>query len=151
MSLYPVRNSVKALIIENDKLLCIRKTDEQGVYYILPGGGQEKNETFIETVKRECLEEIGAEVEVEKLMYIREYIAKNHEFSEYDDNHQVEYMFRCNLLSQPNEEKATNIDDGQNGIAWISIMDEKNNRVYPKVLVERLRSGYKEVYWGDIN
>ncbi|MCK5199463.1 MAG: NUDIX domain-containing protein [Spirochaetales bacterium] len=58
--MYPVRNSVKAIIIEDGKLLVIRKSDSDGYYYILPGGGQEKDETFIETVKRECMEELGA-------------------------------------------------------------------------------------------
>ena len=78
--MYPVRNSVKTIIMKNGKLLCIKKTDDNGHYFILPGGGQEKDETFVETVKRECMEELGAQVEVVALKYIREYIAKNHEF-----------------------------------------------------------------------
>jgi ADP-ribose pyrophosphatase YjhB (NUDIX family) len=149
--LYPVRNSVKALIIHDNKLLCIRKSDKEGSYYILPGGGQEKNETFIETVKRECLEELGAKIRVIGLKYIREYIGKNHEFAGNDDNHQVEYMFECMLLTQPDETKANHIDDGQNGIQWIEISNPESYRVYPKVLMERLRSNYPEIYWGDVN
>lgn len=149
--MYSVRNSVKALIIERNRLLCIRKTDASGPYYILPGGGQEKYETFPETLIRECREELGAEIEVGSLRYIREYIAKNHEFCGIDDNHQVEYMFACSLTSPPDRRKASHLDDGQDGIAWIAIPDNTVDRVYPKVLLQRLAAGYAEVYWGDVN
>ena len=149
--MYPVRNSVKAIIIKNDKLLCIRKSDKDGYYYLLPGGGQEKNETFIETVKRECFEEIGAEIKVLKLIYIREYIGKNHEFKNTDDNHQVEFMFECELISEPNTNNANNIDDGQNGIEWVDINNSNEYRVYPKILLARIKNKENNIYWGDIN
>ena len=148
--MYPVRNSVKALIFKNNNLLCIRKKDKNGSYYLLPGGGQEKNETFIDALIRECKEEIGATVKVGKLRYIREYIGKNHEFNETDNNHQVEYMFECELVDELDQKKATQLDDYQDGIEWLNIFEE-NNRVYPKVLLERLSNNYSEVYWGDVN
>lgn len=149
--MYPVRNSVKAIIITDNKLLCIKKSDDFGPYFVLPGGGQEKNETFVDTVRRECMEELGAKIRVGKLRYIREYIGKNHEFAENDDNHQVEYMFECELASNPDERLAANLDEGQDGIQWINILSPESQRVYPKVLVERLRNEYSDVYWGDIN
>jgi len=149
--MYPVRNSIKAIIIRNNKVLCVRKTDEFGYFYVLPGGGQEKDETFVEAVVRECKEEIGADVKVGKLRYIREYIGKNHEFREVDANHQVEFMFECDLMEEPNSEKASNQDEGQNGIEWIDIDAHKENRVYPKVLIRRLSVEYDDLYWGDIN
>jgi ADP-ribose pyrophosphatase YjhB (NUDIX family) len=148
--MHPVRNSVKALIIRDNKLLCIRKCDQYGAYYILPGGGQEKDETFIDTIIRECKEEIGSKIKVGKLKYIREYIGKNHEFSKTDIEHQVEYMFVCDLVEEPNLENATHFDEGQEGIEWVEITNS-NNRVYPKVLIERLNIKYEEIYWGDIN
>ncbi len=148
--MYPVRNSVKAIIIEDNKLLCIRKRDKYGDYFILPGGGQNKDETFVETLLRECQEELGSIVTVGKLKYIREYIGKNHEFSDTDDAHQVEYMFECDLIEQPNMDKATHLDEGQEGFRWVEIT-KSNKRVYPKVLIERLYDKYDDVYWGDIN
>lgn len=149
--MHPVRNSVKAIIRKDTRLLCIRKTDDHGNYFILPGGGQEKDETFIETVKRECLEEVGAHVEVGALKYIREYIGKNHEFKSTDTAHQVEYMFECTLLEEPDHQKASHLDEGQNGIEWVDILANPEPRVYPKVFIGRLKSGYEEVYWGDVN
>ena len=149
--MYPVRNSVKAVIIRDNMLLCIRKSDDDGYYYILTGGGQEKDETFIKTLERECIEEIGAKIKVESIKYIREYIGKNHEFRETDDAHQVEYMFNCTLLEEPNSNNATHLDDGQNGIEWISILGEPEPRLYPKILIGRLKTNYEEIYWGDVN
>ncbi|MEK6794008.1 MAG: NUDIX domain-containing protein [Spirochaetota bacterium] len=148
--MYPVRNSAKAIIIENNRLLCIRKTGAGGHYCILPGGGQEKNETFIDAVKRECREEIGAEVAVQGLTYIREYIARNHEFKEADDLHQVEFMFECELLTRPNMENASHLDGGQDGIVWVDIAAPEY-AVYPKVLLDRIRMHDRNIYWGDVN
>jgi len=149
--MYPVRNSVKALIIRDNRLLCIQKSDVYGSYYLLPGGGQEKHETFIETLKRECLEELGATVEVGRLRYIREYIGRNHEFSATDDAHQVEFMFECLLLTEPDAARASQLDDGQSGLAWVDIDELNALRVYPKVLIGHLLRGDTEVYWGDVN
>lgn len=147
----PVRNSVKAIIIRDNKLLCIKKSDSVGDYYLLPGGGQNKDETFEETVKRECCEELGAKISVNNLRYIREYIAKNHEFKETDNSHQVDFMFSCDLLTKPDFESAHEKDDGQSGIEWIDLAKSDEYRIYPKELLNRINSKFEEVYWGDIN
>jgi 8-oxo-dGTP pyrophosphatase MutT (NUDIX family) len=148
--MYPVRNSAKAIIMHKDRLLLIEKNNGQGSYYLLPGGGQDKDEAITDALKRECREELGAEVEVGRLRYIREYIGKNHEFAATDDLHQVEFMFECELVGEMDESRATNKDEGQTGFAWIALTDGKA-RVYPKALLERLRAGYEGVYWGDVN
>lgn len=49
------------VIIKNKKLLVI--LDEQG-YYKTPGGKKEGNETLKQTVRRETMEEVGAETKV---------------------------------------------------------------------------------------
>ncbi|MDG0875545.1 hypothetical protein L5D93_25215 [Paenibacillus thiaminolyticus] len=42
-----IRNAVRALIMEDDRLLCIKKErPEVGVYYALPGGAHGPNETL---------------------------------------------------------------------------------------------------------
>lgn len=80
----PVRNSAKALIIRENQLLCTKNKDQWGVFYLLPGGGQEPGENLPDTLRRECREEIGAGIVIGELRYIREYIGKNHEFAEWD-------------------------------------------------------------------
>ena len=64
----------------------------------LPGGGAEFGETLHEALHRECREEIGCDVEIGPLRFIREYIAAHHEFAAEDpEAHQIEYMFVCRL------------------------------------------------------
>jgi len=61
-----IRNAAKALIVNDNKILLNRCQNSTGyslgevceneIYFDLPGGGQNKYETMIEPVKRECLE-----------------------------------------------------------------------------------------------
>ena len=54
----PVRNSAKALVLHEGKILVNRCTSRFGDYYALPGGGQREGETLLEAVRRELLEEM---------------------------------------------------------------------------------------------
>lgn len=94
----PIRNSAKAVILHEGKLLLTKNQDPEGIYYLFPGGGQEPTEELKDAVVRECVEEIGQAVEVGELLFVREYIGKNHQFAEWDHEvHQVEFYYRCRL------------------------------------------------------
>ncbi|MEA1975825.1 MAG: NUDIX domain-containing protein, partial [Bacillota bacterium] len=94
-----IRNSIKAIIINNNKILLTHNEYGGEQFYLLPGGGQNHGETIIDALKRECLEEVNSSVDVLRLRFIREYIGKNHQFaSEDSDVHQVELMFECRLI-----------------------------------------------------
>jgi len=56
----PIREAARAVIIEDKKILLVHleKTNE----YKFPGGGVETNESLIDALKREVLEESGKEV-----------------------------------------------------------------------------------------
>lgn len=150
-----IRNSAKAIIIKDGKLLCTKNKDHFGIFYLLPGGGQNKGENIIEALKRECKEEIGAEVEVGDLKFVRDYIGKNHEFKEWDsDVHQIEYMFICFLKGEINYEKANEKDAYQIGLEWIDLKNLKEVRIYPKKLSEVIKEdgSFEDiVYLGDVN
>ena len=150
----PIRNSAKAIIIENDKLLLTKNIDPAGYFYLFPGGGQESGEKLKETVIRECIEEIGCHVTVSELMFIREYIGKNHEFAEWDfDIHQVEFYFRC-LLQSRNEPAVNgkNPDSWQVDVEWVSIDKLDEIRLYPKELGIKLKANlWRPIYLGDVN
>ena len=152
-----LRNSIKAIIKENNKMLFIKQQakDSGEVFYILPGGGQNGGETFIDTIKRECLEELGVDIEVGKIELIREYIGKNHEFSHKHSNiHQIEYMFSCSLKTPVDILKATRIDPEQTGYEWIDFVELKNENIYPKILKAVFNDKGEvmtNIYIGDIN
>lgn len=120
----PIRNSAKALIVRGGHVLAIEHGDEHGTYYALPGGGQEPGETLAEAVVRECREELGADVAVTGLAFIRERV------DEVPD-HRVEFVFRCTLLTELDSERATRPDDGQRGLAWLPLAYLEQTRFYP--------------------
>ncbi|KAB8126643.1 NUDIX domain-containing protein [Gracilibacillus oryzae] len=152
-----IRNSAKAVIIQNDRLLAIKKEDKDGHYYILPGGGQDHGENLHQALKRECMEEVNAEVEVGDVIFIREYIGKNHEHFEFDSTvHQTEYMFLCEINGKSERIGNGSVpDDGQIGVEWLSIAELLNYRLYPQTMrqyiVDYVEGKELPVYLGDIN
>jgi 8-oxo-dGTP diphosphatase len=152
-----IRNSAKAVIIHDHKLLAIKKEDKDGYYFVLPGGGQEQGENLNETLRRECIEEIGEEVEIEDLMFLREYIGKHHEYSASDFQvHRMELMFLCRLKERKeNIKNGISPDDGQIGVEWLPVSELLQHRLYPqkmrKYLIGYFNGEKPPTYLGDIN
>ena len=152
-----IRNSAKAIIIQGDKVLLTKNQDNDGYFYLFPGGGQEHGETIQQALIRECMEEVGQQVEIGELLHVREYIGKNHEYASDDfDVHQVEYYFISKIVNETKGNiEPTNPDSHQVGIEWIAINDLPEYRVYPKTLrkyiIKYLKGVKSPVYLGDIN
>ncbi|GAB6928136.1 NUDIX domain-containing protein [Paenibacillus sp. JCM 10914] len=151
----PIRNSAKAVIIQDQQILLTKNVDHLGEFYLFPGGGQEKGETLTQAVARECQEEIGRAVEVGDLLHLREYIGANHEFAQADgDVHQVEFYFACHLADEGDQFQGHNPDEMQTGVEWIALSDLDQIRIYPHSLVKPLSQGNaleKICYVGDTN
>ena len=152
----PVRLSIKGIIIKENALLCLKHQKAGDIYYTLPGGGQEWGETIPQAVQRECLEEANVLVQPNEVLFIRDYIAKNHEFAEENKQiHQVEIMMRCTLLEEKDAQDASQPDNHQIGIEWIPTSQLKATSLYPKVVKEKiigfLNGGTTLGYIGDVN
>jgi 8-oxo-dGTP pyrophosphatase MutT (NUDIX family) len=149
----PPRISVKALIIDAGRILLPLHRDDAGLYYILPGGGQEVGETSAEALVRECREELGVDVSVGELLGARDYIARNHEFAATDNAHQVELMFRCSLAGESAPVLGANPDPRQIGVEWVELVQLDRVRLYPRRLAEILatRGDVAFGYLGDVN
>ena len=151
------RVSAKAIIIRNGALLAIEKRDDLGPYFILPGGGQEQGESLHDAVKRECLEELNADVYVGELLFARDYIGKNHEFAAFDgDVHCLEVMFRCSVPSDYVAGEGSVPDEGQVGVRWLPLDGVDIQRLYPKLLRPILADSAgdaapRDPYLGDVN
>jgi len=150
-----VRNSAKAVILHDGKILTIQCLSwKKETFYILPGGGQEHGETLIQALQRECLEEIGCTVDVGRLLWLREYIGRNHEFAEvHKDLHGMELMFECRLPPGAEPRAGTNPDDGQVGLAWLEVRTIGDKLFYPQALKPVLQRPWSDspVYLGDVN
>lgn len=59
-----MRDRGSVVIIENDKVVLIKRTRDGSVYYVFPGGGLEKGETPAAGAAREAFEELGVKVKV---------------------------------------------------------------------------------------
>ncbi|WP_257967978.1 NUDIX domain-containing protein [Peribacillus deserti] len=151
-----IRNSVKAVIFNEGKVLVTKNQDREGIFYLFPGGGQEHGETFHETLRRECLEEIGQHVNIGELLFIREYIGKTHEYAQDDSKiHQIEYYFTCELKELNKDQAGIKPDPLQIGTEWIPLKDIMKYRLYPRAMRQNIidvYSGAKSpIYLGNIN
>lgn len=118
-----IRNSARSVIIVDNKLL-VTKMNNNGIFYLLPGGGQKPGELLTETVKRECKEEIQYNVKVNELLFVRE---------SFDDAEiqRVEFIFNCNLISKL-DNCAPIFDTMQCGLEWLNIYELSSLPLYPQ-------------------
>lgn len=150
-----IRSAARAIIICNGSLLATKMKDHRGVYYILPGGGQLPGETLEDAVRRECLEEVGLKVKVVRMLYVREYIGKNHTFSKrHKAFHQLEHVFECEVEDPTGACPGVETDNHQIGVNWLSLEAFQNIRFYPESIKPYItKDGLKfpSIYLGDCN
>lgn len=60
---------VRGIIIEGKQIVLIYRVKKDRQYYVFPGGGVERGEDYEQTLRRECLEELGINVEVKNQVY----------------------------------------------------------------------------------
>jgi ADP-ribose pyrophosphatase YjhB (NUDIX family) len=86
---------VAAIIRNGNKLLLVKEILESGrEYWIFPGGGVKFGENLKEALKREIKEELGMEIEIEKLLAFKEAI-----FPEYN-YHTIIFFFLAKPLGE---------------------------------------------------
>lgn len=140
-----IRNAAKAIIVNNGKILVNRNRNTLGdmcyglpegaVYYDLPGGGQNQYETLEEAVRRECLEETGYTVTVNRLAALYEEISTNERFrAEYARYaHKIHFIFVCGITGEkanPPTEKDLDMLEAE----WVDIGTIQDLPLYPEAV-----------------
>ena len=131
-----VRSTVKAIILNDGKVLLNRCNDpNNGNYYSLPGGGQQQYETLEEAILRECLEETGYTVAPVRFAALFEEICDDpfvqKKYAVYA--HKMLHIFICKLASDVVIEP-TETDSLQISSEWIDIKKINEINLLPKVV-----------------
>ena len=140
-----IRNSAKALIIRDDKMLAIKISDGKEEWYIMPGGGQEAEELLPAAVGREVSEELGLQVEVKDLAFVIEGLHG-------ENFHRVDLVFLCEYIDEV-ENAVLLSDTNQTGYAWLDIKTLNTAPLYPSKLRRQIMNLYEgkayQVYLGN--
>ena len=129
-----IRTSAKAVIIQNGKLLAIKLNDGNEEWYILPGGGQESEETLPQTVEREVREEAGIEVQCKDLLFVIEGIHG-------ECFHRIDLVFLCDYLGKA-ENAVLHSDTNQIGFDWLDISILNRLPLFPSKLRRPIMNFY---------
>lgn len=137
-----VRSTAKALIIKDNKILLNKCYDSNnGDYYSLPGGGQDKYENIYDAVIRECKEETGYEVTNIKFKGICEEICDNEDtrknYQQYA--HKLYHIFTCTPISDI-ASSPTETDDMQLSCEWINIDEVESIRILPEMIQNNIKN-----------
>ncbi|WP_422660587.1 NUDIX domain-containing protein [Paenibacillus sp. EC2-1] len=129
-----IRTAARAIIIQGGKLLVLRRIGAQGVFYVLPGGGQNHAESITDALKREVKEETDLVVLNHELLFINEFIAKrDSQFYELEpDVHQIDFTFLCEVRADREAKVGQTPDVHQIGIAWIPLDEITDYMAHPK-------------------
>ena len=128
------RNSAKAIVIHNGKMLVNRCESRYGEYYALPGGGQQTGELLGETVRRELLEETGYSVVPLQLSGIYERISQGRREG---NSHKIYFIFLCRLESEERR-MPTETDRFQIGCEWIDLRTAHRSNLFPRAIRDNL-------------
>lgn len=152
MNKYAIRTATKAIIIKEGKIL-LNKYFKNSTWYTLPGGGQDHNEDLKSNLQRECMEEMGAPVEVGEILFVREYIADHHNPSPKKSGyHQVNIIFECSLINDAFETPHQQ-DPNQVGVEWVPVDSLMEFKLYPLTIRQEIISHHKgvnrKIYLGE--
>ncbi|HAR87225.1 MAG TPA: DNA mismatch repair protein MutT [Clostridium sp.] len=140
-----IRNSAKALIIKDGKMLASKINDNGDIFYIMPGGGQESEETLEEAVRREVKEEFGLIVEPKTLEFVIEGVTG-------ESFHRVDLVFLCEYIKEIPDAEISG-DYNQIGFDWLPIENLMNEPLYPSKLRKQIMNLYNAeetvVYLGN--
>lgn len=148
--MHPLRVSVRAVCYRDDTLLLAEHRDDRGLWYILPGGGIQHNETLDQAFKREMLEETGGDVQMGDVLFVREVIADKLDTTYLPKHlHQIELFVEAKnfrQISQPSD-----MDKDQIGIVWMPLEKLPDLLFFPSTMISALQTrSFDKIYQGHI-
>ncbi|TCK08701.1 NUDIX domain-containing protein [Marinobacterium mangrovicola] len=132
-----IRNAVRGLIVRDNQVLLLKKDGYEtgGVRYALPGGGQDAGESLLDTLLRECEEEIGCRVTTGNLVSVNDFI-KRRDTEPVRWRHVVEFLFCCELPIGYRPHNGPAPDKHQVDVVWMPIDQLSDIQLFPQYLGE---------------
>ncbi|MEQ4305088.1 NUDIX domain-containing protein [Plantactinospora sp. B6F1] len=126
--------SVKAVVIEDDRILLVEYQYPGDTHYNLPGGRARYGEPLREALVRKVREETGAEVEVDRLLFVVEYVPERWDY-EFGDYQKVQFNFLCRMApGSPRPAMPEELDDKyQTAVSWVPLDEMEQLVLLPKV------------------
>lgn len=150
----PIRNTARALIMQDNNILLLRKDGyEQGERFALPGGGQDLGETLEQALHRECMEEIGSRVEIQTLAFVADCF-KPRDTPPGTTRHLVEFLFACTVPDNYIPMNGHHPDKHQVEVIWARLDELAGMPLYPRSLGRHLADSSAinaPVYLGTID
>lgn len=118
---------VRAIIIKQNSILLIKRTKNNSCYWVFPGGGVEPGETNELALIRECKEELGVNIKLQRLFL-------KLKSSKPEIKGQIESFYICEIIGGvlgnvdgPEYQKNSGYE-GKHEIGWVDInnMDKIN-------------------------
>ena len=108
---------------------------------------------ILKEIRRQTGNKIRCSSKVGDVVFIRDYIEANHEFAgERSNFHQVEIMFRCELIERDGLGTGEIMDVRQVGVDWLPVDRLVDYLIYPKILGQVIgRDEQHQIYLGDVN
>lgn len=131
-----IRNAVRALIIDDGAVLMLEKWDQsRGQRFALPGGAQDAGEPLLDALQRECLEEIGTQVEVAGLRFCCDYFKQRNSVPP-SQRHVVEFVFACAVPDGYRAASGSRPDKHQVGVRWLAVEALPGLQLTPDYLLD---------------
>ncbi len=128
------RISVRAIILHEGRLLAVRHKQSNKLiqsmnnYWAIPGGGLDENESIIDCLVRESIEETGIKPKIGSLMYIQQFKFKDKEY--------LEFFFNVTNSQDYLKLDLSNTTHGLTEIEEITFIDPKTSKLLPLFLSE---------------
>ena len=132
----PVRLAVRAVILQDDRLLLVNAYPGRTDLWCAPGGGVEPHSSLPDNLVRELREETGLEIAVGAPCLVNEFHDPDGDF------HQVDVYFRCTVQSGSMPDDWSDPEGVVIARRWVSRGELRDLRVKPDTL--------ETVAWGEL-
>jgi len=132
-----ITERVRAVIIDDNRILLINRIKKDQTYWVVPGGKIELGESKEEAIKRECMEELGVTVHVKELFMER--ISDKPETIGHK-----EFFYLCDIVDgeigtgQGPEFNQSGFYEGEHKIVWVDLKKILDIDLKPEEVKEKI-------------